>query len=94
MLALKSPMENSCVALPLRRACLLFRDIDDRGEDEADRNSVDDWGGAKPDNVEPTFCPPHPGYMWNICIRCGKAKEEDDDEKGVALRYLHQVESH
>ncbi|GAQ89081.1 RNA polymerase II c-terminal domain phosphatase-like [Klebsormidium nitens] len=52
--------------------------------------AVDEPGGAEGKGKEAGICPPHPGYMWNICIRCGKAKEEDDDEKGVALRYLHQ----
>ena len=38
-------------------------------------------------------CPPHPGFIWDVCIRCGMHKPADDSngEDGVALRYIHQV---
>ena len=40
-------------------------------------------------------CPPHPGFMFDICIRCGLKKEKGDaEEKGTsgstAVRYIHQ----
>ncbi|XP_057873270.2 RNA polymerase II C-terminal domain phosphatase-like 4 isoform X2 [Cryptomeria japonica] len=48
------------------------------------------------DNVEassssPT-CPPHPGFMWGVCIRCGvmKPNSDSDDQTGVALKYIHK----
>ncbi|KAK9835002.1 hypothetical protein WJX81_003388 [Elliptochloris bilobata] len=33
-------------------------------------------------------CPPHPGFMHGMCIRCG-AVLEDDEATGLALRYIH-----
>lgn len=33
-------------------------------------------------------CPPHPGYMGGICIRCGANKEEGGTT-GMALKYIH-----
>ena len=44
-------------------------------------------------------CPPHPGFMFDICIRCGKKKEKGDGDAGgtrggdsgnTAVRYIHQ----
>jgi RNA polymerase II C-terminal domain phosphatase-like 3/4 len=37
-------------------------------------------------------CPPHPGFMWGVCIRCGKMKQhsESNDQTGVALKYIHK----
>ncbi|KAH9304733.1 hypothetical protein KI387_009137 [Taxus chinensis] len=37
-------------------------------------------------------CPPHPGFMWGVCIRCGvmKPNSESDDQIGVALKYIHK----
>ena len=37
----------------------------------------------------PAACPPHPGFMGGICIRCG-ALRGDAEEKGVALSYIHR----
>lgn len=34
-------------------------------------------------------CPPHPGFMGGICIRCGALKDEAE-EQGVALSYIHR----
>ncbi|PSC72296.1 RNA polymerase II C-terminal domain phosphatase-like 4 [Micractinium conductrix] len=34
-------------------------------------------------------CPPHPGFMGGICIRCGALRDEAE-EKGVALSYIHR----
>lgn len=39
---------------------------------------------------EPTHedvCPPHPGFIKGMCMRCGKIEE---DESGVALSYIHK----
>ncbi|EFN54779.1 hypothetical protein CHLNCDRAFT_134722 [Chlorella variabilis] len=36
-----------------------------------------------------TQCPPHPGFMGGICIRCGALKGEAE-EQGVALTYIHR----
>lgn len=36
-------------------------------------------------------CPPHPGFMRGVCIRCGALRPESEpDEGGVALRYIHE----
>lgn len=41
-------------------------------------------------------CPPHPGFMGGICIRCGALKGEaaegegPEEEAGVALSYIHR----
>ena len=34
---------------------------------------------------EEAACPPHPGFMHGMCIRCG-AVEQDEGTSGVALR--------
>ena len=31
-------------------------------------------------------CPPHPGFIKGMCIRCGIAQAEEDAQQGVALR--------
>lgn len=43
------------------------------------------------DNVTAKLCPPHPGYLRGLCIRCAAAKPLDEvtDERSVALRYIH-----
>lgn len=41
-------------------------------------------------SLEPTYedvCPPHPGFIKGMCVRCGKIEE---DESGVALSYIHK----
>ncbi|KAL6781683.1 hypothetical protein ACKKBF_B09050 [Auxenochlorella protothecoides x Auxenochlorella symbiontica] len=35
------------------------------------------------------ICPPHPGYMGGLCIRCGGLRPEGEEGAGVALRYIH-----
>ena len=44
-------------------------------------------------------CPPHPGFVFDICIRCGEKKERGDSDAGgtrggdsgsTAVRYIHQ----
>jgi hypothetical protein len=41
------------------------------------------------------MCPPHPGFMWGVCIRCGQQKSttptNDPVEAGVSLRYIHEA---
>ncbi|KAH7286304.1 hypothetical protein KP509_32G000100 [Ceratopteris richardii] len=36
-------------------------------------------------------CPPHPGFLHGMCIRCGflKPSDEEGDKHSVALRYIH-----
>lgn len=37
-------------------------------------------------------CPPHPGFMGGMCIRCGALRGPSEAvEDGVALRYIHAV---
>lgn len=36
-------------------------------------------------------CPPHPGFIGGLCIRCGALRSGDaNGEPNIALRYLHQ----
>lgn len=39
-------------------------------------------------------CPPHPGFIWNVCIRCGERKStiptNDPVQTHVGLRYIHE----
>lgn len=40
------------------------------------------------------LCPPHPGFMWGVCIRCGENRQVSNSEPkpaAVALRYIHEV---
>lgn len=49
-------------------------------------------GAAAPAGVPPaaaSVCPPHPGFMGGLCIRCGALRDEAE-EKGVALSYIHR----
>ena len=36
-------------------------------------------------SAEEETCPPHPGFMHGMCIRCGQMSQEQTTE-GVALR--------
>ncbi|BDA42625.1 probable RNA polymerase II subunit A C-terminal domain phosphatase [Coccomyxa sp. Obi] len=37
-----------------------------------------------------SVCPPHPGFMYGMCIRCGtQADEAEADGDAIALRYIH-----
>lgn len=44
-------------------------------------------------NAKSNSCPPHPGFLHGLCIRCGFLKPSDElnDERNVALRYIHAV---
>jgi RNA polymerase II C-terminal domain phosphatase-like 3/4 len=44
---------------------------------------------APPCGAAAAVCPPHPGFMGGICIRCGALKDEAE-EQGVALSYIHR----
>lgn len=47
--------------------------------------------GSKQTLVDNKTCPPHPGFMWGVCIRCGGLKPPSEpDGGGVALRYIHE----
>ena len=47
-------------------------------------------------------CPPHPAFMFDICVRCGKRREKGDDDasgggggagggdKSTSMRYIHE----
>eukprot|EP00250_Pteridium_aquilinum_P022100 c25301_g1_i1 orf=498-2045(-) len=50
-------------------------------------SQVSDIDGA----VKNNSCPPHPGFLYGLCIRCGLLKPSDEptDERNVALRYIH-----
>lgn len=41
------------------------------------------------------MCPPHPGFMWGVCIRCGEKRSttptNDPIKTSVALRYIHEA---
>ncbi|XP_024385583.1 RNA polymerase II C-terminal domain phosphatase-like 4 [Physcomitrium patens] len=44
--------------------------------------------------VNSNKCPPHPGFIWDVCIRCGKRKStapsNDPVIDRVGLRYIHE----
>lgn len=51
----------------------------------------------KSDTTLPVLCPPHPGYLAGMCIRCGALKQGEDLHGGgsgsdshVALKYIHK----
>lgn len=46
-------------------------------------------GAAAAATAPAAGCPPHPGFMGGICIRCGALRDEAE-ERGVALSYIHR----
>ncbi|XP_077233959.1 RNA polymerase II C-terminal domain phosphatase-like 4 isoform X2 [Tasmannia lanceolata] len=38
-------------------------------------------------SVNEKICPPHPGFIREMCIRCG---QQNDDDSGVAFGYIHK----
>lgn len=37
------------------------------------------------------LCPPHPGFIGGLCIRCGALRsDEDGAQRSVAMRYVHE----
>jgi len=55
--------------------------------------SVDDSGagGGAAAAAAQSGCPPHPGFIRGICIRCGDRESEADaqDEPAVTLRWVN-----
>ena len=46
---------------------------------------------AVPPAANASQCPPHPGFIGGLCIRCGALRSGDaNGEPNIALRYLHQ----
>ncbi|CAM6087114.1 unnamed protein product [Calypogeia fissa] len=48
---------------------------------------------AQPHSCEQDICPPHPGFMWGVCIRCGENRQVSNSEPepaAVSLRYIHE----
>jgi len=43
--------------------------------------------GTSSKPVVEDVCPPHPGFIKGMCMRCGKV---EDDESGIALGYIHK----
>ncbi|KAG0631953.1 hypothetical protein M758_1G293200 [Ceratodon purpureus] len=58
-----------------------------RREDDPESPTVSDTGASDK-------CPPHPGFIYNICIRCGERKStiptNDPVKTHVGLRYIHE----
>ncbi|KQK06490.1 hypothetical protein BRADI_2g26627v3 [Brachypodium distachyon] len=57
----------------------------DRGT--AMRPDEDAIGSFK--DAEIKICPPHPGFLRGLCIKCGKIQDEED-VPGVACGYIHE----
>ena len=62
-----------------------------RQEEEDDDGDGDGRKGvslASPDIADEqggdAACPPHPGYIAGMCIRCGVVEEDDDEDDGGA----------
>ncbi|GMH41220.1 hypothetical protein BSKO_09130 [Bryopsis sp. KO-2023] len=53
------------------------------GDDEVKRRKASKLEGSS------TSCPPHPGYMYGLCVRCGAEKGEDGED-AVPLSYVHR----
>eukprot|EP00803_Ostreobium_quekettii_P008034 evm.model.scf_1145EXC.6 EVM.evm.TU.scf_1145EXC.6 scf_1145EXC:29722-31548(-) len=46
---------------------------------------------SAPRDAPAGMCPPHPGYMYGLCIRCGCQRSDGDGGGGsVPLRYFHR----
>lgn len=43
--------------------------------------------GTSSKSVDEAVCPPHPGFIKGMCMRCGQIEE---DESGVAFGYIHK----
>ncbi|XP_002965594.2 RNA polymerase II C-terminal domain phosphatase-like 4 [Selaginella moellendorffii] len=60
-------------------------DLDDENEERRKRLRLDSASNSS--------CPPHPGFMWGVCIRCGVLKpnsEPGGSASNVALKYIHE----
>jgi RNA polymerase II C-terminal domain phosphatase-like 3/4 len=66
---------------------LLTSEEDDHGDSRRKKmktgdGDIEGYGTVAASSPVPAYCPPHPGYMAGICIRCGMTKE--DAEKNVS----------
>lgn len=43
--------------------------------------------GTSSESICEDVCPPHPGYIKGMCMRCGQF---EDDESGIAFGYIHK----
>ena len=43
--------------------------------------------GTSSKSTDEDLCPPHPGFIKGMCMRCGQF---EDDESGVAFGYIHK----
>lgn len=60
-----------------------------RGGAETTKKRGREEEGAQPKQPPagpPAVCPPHPGSMGGICVRCGRPVPADEVEGSVALR--------
>jgi len=64
-------------------------------ENEMDYRKAGSRDGRQEEVGQDQMCPPHPGFMWGVCIRCGQQKSttptNDPVEAGVSLRYIHEA---
>lgn len=77
-----------------------FEEQEEQGGPCLDQPSADEPARKrlKSDPSTRSLCPPHPGYLAGMCIRCGALKEGDDLQGGVssggdghvALKYIHR----
>ncbi|KAL3700575.1 hypothetical protein R1sor_018597 [Riccia sorocarpa] len=64
-----------------------------RDEMESRKRKRVEEGDSRQAESAKDLCPPHPGFMWGVCIRCGENRQTSNSEPmevGVALRYIHE----
>lgn len=70
-------------------------DGDNLEESSLKRRRKNETGPSPDSGTEASnHCPPHPGFIWNVCIRCGERKSteptNDPVPTHVGLRYIHE----
>lgn len=63
--------------------------LEDAAPRSGGRSQTEQPAAAKKARLE-QYCPPHPGYMGGICIRCGMIKEQEREKDGNLPIGSHQ----
>lgn len=61
------------------------------GETEMDEGGVDGkrFRTDVVDTMASSLCPPHPGFMYELCVRCGAEKSDNDQSESLKMSYVH-----